>query len=111
MLPALYESNDASVIFTSSGVGKIGKAFWGAYSVSKFGIEALSQILSSEHEGETSIRFNCINPGATRTRMRKQAYPYEDENTTKAPEDLMEKYIWLMSDDSHLISGQSIDCQ
>ena len=111
LLPALYESNDASVIFTSSGVGKIGKAFWGAYSVSKFGIEALSQILSSEHEGETTIRFNCINPGATRTRMRKQAYPYEDENTPKAPEDLMEKYIWLMSDDSRSISGQSIDCQ
>ena len=43
--------------------------------------------------------------------MRKQAYPYEDENTHKAPEDLMEKYIWLMSDDSRSISGQSIDCQ
>ena len=111
LLPALYESDSASVIFTSSGVGKIGKAFWGAYSVSKFGIEALSQILSSEHEDESNIRFNCINPGATRTKMRKEAYPYEDENKLVEPIDLMDKYVWLMSDQSRDITGQSIDCQ
>ncbi len=111
LLPALYESDSASVIFTSSGVGKIGKAFWGAYSVSKFGVESLSQILSSEHEDESNIRFNCINPGATRTKMRKEAYPYEDEMKLKEPDELMEKYVWLMSDDSKNITGQSIDCQ
>ena len=111
LLPALYESDSASVIFTSSGVGKIGKAFWGAYSVSKFGVESLSQILSSEHEDQSNIRFNCINPGATRTRMRKEAYPYEDEMKLKEPDELMEKYVWLMSDDSKNITGQSIDCQ
>ena len=111
LLPALYESDSASVIFTSSGVGKIGKAFWGAYSVSKFGIEALSQILSSEHEDESNIRLNCINPGATRTKMRKEAYPYEDEDKLVEPIDLMNKYVWLMSDESRDITGQSIDCQ
>ena len=111
LLPVLYESDSASVIFTSSGVGKVGKAFWGAYSVSKFGVEALSQILSSEHEDESNIRFNCINPGATRTKMRKEAYPYEDEMKLKEPDELMEKYVWLMSDDSKNITGQSIDCQ
>ena len=111
LLPALYESDSASVIFTSSGVGKVGKAFWGAYSVSKFGVEALSQILSAEHEDQSTIRFNCINPGATRTKMRKEAYPYEDEMKLKEPDELMEKYVWLMSDDSRNITGKSIDCQ
>ena len=111
LLPVLYESDSASVIFTSSGVGKVGKAFWGAYSVSKFGVEALSQILSAEHEDQSTIRFNCINPGATRTKMRKEAYPYEDEMKLKEPDEVMEKYVWLMSDDSRSISGQSIDCQ
>ncbi|MAJ29683.1 MAG: YciK family oxidoreductase [Gammaproteobacteria bacterium] len=111
LLPALYESDSASVIFTSSGVGKLGKAFWGAYSVSKFGVEALSQILSSEHEDQVNIRFNCINPGATRTKMRKEAYPYEDEMKLKKPDELMDKYTWLMSDESKKITGQSIDCQ
>ena len=111
LLPVLYESDSASVIFTSSGVGRVGKAFWGAYSVSKFGVEALSQILSAEHEDQSTIRFNCINPGATRTKMRKEAYPYEDEMKLKEPDELMEKYVWLMSDDSRNITGQSIDCQ
>ena len=111
LLPVLYESNSASVIFTSSGVGKVGKAFWGAYSVSKFGVEALSQILSAEHEDQLNIRFNCINPGATRTKLRKEAYPYEDEHKLKEPIDLMDKYAWLMSDESINIKGQSIDCQ
>ena len=111
LLPALYESDNASVVFTSSGVGKIGKAYWGAYSVSKFGIESLSQILSSEHEDQSNIRFNCINPGATRTKMRKEAYPYEDEKNIKEPIESMDKYVWLMSDESKGFTGQSIDCQ
>ena len=111
LLPSLHLSNKASVIFTSSGVGKVGKAFWGAYSVSKFGIEGLSQILSNEHSNDKSIRFNCINPGAIETKMRKAAYPLENPMNLLKPEDIMEKYLWLMSDDSSDVFGQSIDCQ
>ena len=111
LLPVLHLSNKASVVFTSSGVGKVGKAFWGAYSVSKFGIEGLSQILSNEHSNDKSIRFNCINPGAIETKMRKAAYPLENPMNLLKPEDIMEKYLWLMSDDSSDIFGQSIDCQ
>jgi len=111
LLPALKESEDASVVFTTSGVGKIGKAFWGAYSVSKFGIEGLSQILSEEFDNDSSIRFNCINPGAVRTKMRKTAYPLENPENLPAPEEVMEKYLWLMSEASKNISGKSFDCQ
>ena len=111
LLPILHLSNKASVVFTSSGVGKVGKAFWGAYSVSKFGIEGLSQILSNEHSNDKSIRFNCINPGAIETKMRKAAYPLENPMNLLKPEDIMEKYLWLMSDDSSDVFGQSIDCQ
>ena len=75
LLPALRNSNNASVLFTSSGVGRVGKAFWGAYAVSKFGVEGLCQVLSDEHSNDKSIRFNCINPGAVQTNMRKEAYP------------------------------------
>ena len=111
LLPALKKSKDASVVFTTSGVGKIGKAFWGAYSVSKFGIEGLSQILSEEFDNDSSIRFNCINPGAVRTKMRKTAYPLENPKNLPAPEEVMEKYLWLMSQASKNISGKSFDCQ
>ena len=111
LLPALKKSKDASVVFTSSGVGKIGKAFWGAYSVSKFGIEGLCQVLSDEFDNDNSIRFNCINPGAVRTKMRKAAYPFEKPENLIPPEKIMEKYLWLMMESSKNITGKSFDCQ
>jgi len=111
LLPSLEKSKSASVIFTTSGVGKIGKAFWGAYSVSKFGVEGLCQILADEYQNDKTIRFNCINPGAIQTKMRKSAYPLEDPKKLLTPEDILDKYVWLMSDISKEIDGQSIDCQ
>ena len=111
LLPSLEKSKSASVIFTTSGVGKIGKAFWGAYSVSKFGVEGLCQILTHEHQNDKTIRFNCINPGAIQTKMRKSAYPLEDPKKLLTPEDILDKYVWLMSDSSKEVDGQSIHCQ
>ena len=111
LLPSLEKSKSASVIFTTSGVGKIGKAFWGAYSVSKFGVEGLCQILADEYQNDKTIRFNCINPGSIQTKMRKSAYPLEDPKKLLTPEDILDKYVSLMSDGSKEIDGQSIDCQ
>ena len=111
LLPALKKSDNASVVFTSSSVGKTGKAFWGAYSVSKFGVEGLCQILAEEFDNDSSVRFNCINPGAVRTKMRKEAYPLENPDDLPTPDMIMEKYLWLMSNASKNISGKSFDCQ
>ena len=109
-LPLLQKSDDASVIFTSSGVGRTGKAFWGAYSVSKFATEGLSQVLADEHR-HSALRVNCINPGATRTNMRLAAYPAEDRDLLKTPEDIMASYIYLLGEDSKGVTGKSIDAQ
>ena len=109
-LPLLQKSDDASVIFTSSGVGRTGKAFWGAYSVSKFATEGLSQVLADEHR-HSALRVNCINPGATRTNMRLAAYPAEDRDLLKTPEDIMASYIYLLGKDSKGVTGESIDAQ
>lgn len=109
-LPLLQQSEDPSVIFTSSGVGRVGRAFWGAYAVSKFAIEGLSQVLADEHRhGE--LRVNCINPGATRTNMRLEAYPAEDRDALRRPEDILAPYIFLLGPDSRGITGLSIDAQ
>ena len=110
LLPLLKASDDASLIFTTSGVGRRGRAYWGAYSVSKFATEGLAQILADELE-RTSVRVNAINPGATRTSMRAQAYPAEDPETLKRPEDIMGPYLYLLGPDSKGITGQRIDCQ
>jgi len=111
LMPLLKASMDASVIFTSSGVGRRGKAYWGAYAVSKFGIEGLSQVLADETQGATRIRVNCINPGGTRTAMRRKAYPGESPESRPEPGAIMSPYLYLMGPDSAGITGQSFDCQ
>ena len=110
LLPLMKKSDDASMIFTSSGVGRTGKAFWGAYAVSKFATEGLSQVLADEHR-DSDLRVNCINPGATRTSMRLAAYPAEDRDALKTPEDILPAYIYLLGGDSKAITGQSFDAQ
>ena len=111
LMPLLKSSSDASIVFTSSGVGRKGRAYWGAYAVSKFGVEGLAQVLADELEDSTNIRVNCINPGSTRTSMRSAAYPAEDPDTLPIPEDLMPAYLYLMGPDSHGVTGASIDAQ
>lgn len=110
LLPLLRNSSDPSIIFTSSGVGRVGKAFWGAYSVSKFGTESLSQILANENR-HTPLRVNCINPGPVRTKMRLEAYPAEDRDSLALPSDILPTYIYLLGPDSQGVTGESFDVQ
>jgi NAD(P)-dependent dehydrogenase (short-subunit alcohol dehydrogenase family) len=111
LLPLLKQASDASVVFTTSSVGRRARAFWGAYAVSKAGIENLSQMLAEELRNVSNIRVNCINPGATRTAMRASAYPGENPMSLKAPEDIMPTYLYLLGPDSKGISGESLDAQ
>ncbi len=110
LLPLLLQGEDPSVIFTSSGVGRQGRAFWGAYAVSKFATEGLSQVLADEHR-HGKLRANCINPGATRTKLRLAAYPAEDRDILKRPEEVLAPYVYLLGPDSQGITGQSFDAQ
>ncbi|WGL16770.1 YciK family oxidoreductase [Microbulbifer bruguierae] len=111
MLPLLEESAAGSIIFTGSGVGLKGRAYWGAYSVSKFATEGMMQVLADEVDGVSNIRVNSINPGATRTNMRAAAYPAEDPKTVATPEDIMPTYLYLMGDDSIGINGKQFNAQ
>jgi NAD(P)-dependent dehydrogenase (short-subunit alcohol dehydrogenase family) len=111
LLPALRSAPDASIVFTSSGAGRKASAYWGAYTVSKFGVEALAHILAEELEHAGTPRVNAINPGAVRTRMRRQAFPAEDVSRLAAPEDIVQPYLWLLGPASRGVNGQSLDCQ
>ncbi|GAA5525363.1 putative oxidoreductase YciK [Microbulbifer aestuariivivens] len=111
LLPLLEESPAGSIIFTGSSVGLKGRAFWGAYSVSKFATEGLMQVLADELDGVSNIRVNSINPGATRTNMRAAAYPAEDPRTVTRAEDIMPTYLYLMGDDSRGVSGKQFNAQ
>jgi len=110
LLPMLKQSEAASILFTSSGVGRKGRAYWGAYAVSKFATEGLMETLADELDN-TPHRANCINPGATRTNMRAAAYPGEDPLALKTPEEIVPAYLFLMGADSSDVNGESVDAQ
>jgi NAD(P)-dependent dehydrogenase (short-subunit alcohol dehydrogenase family) len=110
-LPLLRKAEDASVLFTSDQVGRRGKAYWGAYGVSKFGIEGLMQILAEETRDSSNIRVNSIAPGPTRSNMRTLAYPGEDPASVKPPEKLIPLYLWLLGPDSKGTSGEAFSAE
>jgi NAD(P)-dependent dehydrogenase (short-subunit alcohol dehydrogenase family) len=111
LLPALRASKDASVVFSSSGVGRRGRAHWGAYAVSKFGVEGLAQVLADELDGNSAVRVNAVNPGPARTRLRRQAFPAENTAAVPEPAALVQPYLWLLGPDSRGVTGRSLDCQ
>jgi NAD(P)-dependent dehydrogenase (short-subunit alcohol dehydrogenase family) len=111
LLPLLQAAPAASIIFTSSGVGRTGKAFWGAYAVSKFATEGFMQVLASELENTSQVRVNSLNPGPTNTAMRRTAYPAERPTDNPAPEDIMATYLFLMGDDSIGVTGQAFNAR
>lgn len=108
LLPVIKRSDDPAILLTSSSVGRTGRAFWGAYAVSKFATEGLMQVLADESK---DIRINCINPGATKTSMRNAAFPGGDPADPAEPETIVAGYLYLLGPDSKGISGQTFDAQ
>ncbi|MEM7619267.1 MAG: SDR family NAD(P)-dependent oxidoreductase [Pseudomonadota bacterium] len=96
--PLLRLSNAGRAIFVTSSAVKNNRAYWGSYSVAKAGLEALVKTYAQEIES-TRVRVNLINPGATATRMRAQAYPGEDQNKLTQPEQLTDLFIKMAKPD------------
>ncbi|MDB4057114.1 SDR family NAD(P)-dependent oxidoreductase [Candidatus Thioglobus sp.] len=107
LIPALAKSEDARILFLSSSVGREAKAYWGAYSVSKFGIEGFAKTLSEELE-KTNISVNTVNPGKLRTEMRRTAYPAEDSSTVPIPEEKSAAIVYLLSNLSPKMNGEQL---
>jgi NAD(P)-dependent dehydrogenase (short-subunit alcohol dehydrogenase family) len=110
LLPLLRRSSDGSIVFTSSGVARRGRAYWGAYSVSKFGTEGLMQVLADESES-TKMRVNSLNPGPVRTAMRLQAFPAEDRSKLVEPADVTAPFLYLLGPEGRSVNGMTFDCQ
>lgn len=107
-LPLLRKAEDASVVFTADRVGRQAKAYWGAYAVSKSGVEGLMQLLAEETRDSSRIRVNSFDPGPTRTGLRRLAYPGEEVEQVKTPDTLVADYLWLLGPDSIGTSGQAL---
>ena len=110
LLPSLKKAPNASVIFTTSSVGLKGRAYWGPYAISKFATQGMMEVLADEYEN-SQIRFNCINPGATKTKMRAKAFPAENADNLKSPEDIMSLYLYLMDSQTSIENAQTFHAQ
>jgi len=111
LLPLLRASKDAALLFTSSGVGNVGRAYWGAYSISKFAVEGMAQVLSQELESTSAVRVNVIDPGKVRTSMRRAAYPSEAPESLPTPESLTAPYLALLGPASRGVTGRRFRAQ
>ena len=105
-----YMREGASIVNVTSGVSIEGRAEWGAYSVSKFGMEGLTQILAAELK-DRGIRVNSVDPGGMRTGMRAVAYPDEDPTTRITPEENTAVFLYLASNESRDITGERFKAQ
>lgn len=110
-LDLLKQSPDASVLFTTDAVGRRGRAYWGAYAISKAANENMMEIWAAELEANTSVRLNSLDPGPVRTSMRARAYPGEDPATHPEPARIMDAYLYLIGPDSKGITGQRFVAQ
>jgi NAD(P)-dependent dehydrogenase (short-subunit alcohol dehydrogenase family) len=110
VLKPMIAQGSGCIVNISSGVGRAGRSRWGAYAVSKFGVEGLTQVLADELR-DLPIRVMAVNPGGTRTRMRAEAYPHEDPRKLKAPEEVAGAIVRLIRSEDSALSGKSFDAQ
>lgn len=111
LIPLLMKADNASIIFTTDRVGQNPNAYWGAYGVSKAGIDNLMVTFAEELDNTTNIRVNSIEPGSIRTALRRNAFPGEVPTEVPLPESIMPSYLYLMGEDSLDINKQLIAAQ
>lgn len=111
ILPLLKHALNASIVFTVANEGITGKAYWGAYGVSKFALNGLMQILANELETNTNIRVNSVNPVRVRTPLRARAYPAENTKSLPLPETILPLYLYLMDPNNREIRGRNFELE
>jgi NAD(P)-dependent dehydrogenase (short-subunit alcohol dehydrogenase family) len=108
-LPAMIEAG-GSIINVTSDAGQVGYPGWGAYGISKFGLEGMSQTWASELE-ETDVRVNWVDPGSMNTAMHRAAEPEEDPSEWADPADVTNVFVFLASDESKGVTGKRFQAQ
>lgn len=96
LLPLLIKTGGARIVFTTDNKTQ---AYWGAYGTSKAAIDGLMKILADELDTDKPVRVNALNPGAVRTRLRSRAFPGENPNELKTPDEIMSAYLYVMGRD------------
>jgi NAD(P)-dependent dehydrogenase (short-subunit alcohol dehydrogenase family) len=109
VLPAMDEDG-GSIINVTSDAGIVGYPGWGAYGISKFGIEGMSRTWAAELQG-SKVRLNWVDPGSMDTAMHRAAEPDEDPSEWARPGDVTEVFVYLASNESQSVHGQRFQAQ
>jgi NAD(P)-dependent dehydrogenase (short-subunit alcohol dehydrogenase family) len=109
LLPALLQSR-GSVINVTSDAGVTGYAGWGAYGISKFGLEGLTKTWAAEL-AETGVRVNAVDPGDMNTEMHRAAEPDADPAAWARPDDVTDVFVHLASDAARRVNGRRFQAQ
>lgn len=108
-LPAMIE-HGGSIVNVTSDAGQVGYPGWGAYGISKFGLEGMSQTWASELQ-ESGVRVNWVDPGNMNTAMHRAAEPEEDPSEWANPADVTDVFVFLASDESKNVTGKRFQAQ
>jgi NAD(P)-dependent dehydrogenase (short-subunit alcohol dehydrogenase family) len=109
VLAGMLVRGEGSVINVTSEAGRVGFAGWGAYGISKFALEGLTQTWADELE-DSGVRINAVDPGEMDTDMHAEAVPDCDYELAN-PADVTEVFLWLASDESAHVHGQRLEAQ
>jgi len=109
VIPGMLQRNKGSIINVTSEAGNVGYAGWGAYGISKFAVEGLTETWADELK-ETNVRMNMVDPGEMDTEMHALAVPNCDYELAD-PNDLVDIFLYLAAEDSKAIHGQRMEAQ
>jgi NAD(P)-dependent dehydrogenase (short-subunit alcohol dehydrogenase family) len=106
--PLLRRAEKADVIGITSSVGEQPRAFWGGYGASKAAFDTLLAAYADETAHAGRLRIQIVDPGATRTRMRALAFPGEEPDSVKPPEDVAAAILELVQGSAETGSRVSV---
>ena len=95
----LRKSERGRVLAVTSSVGRTPRAFWGGYGASKAALETLVLAYADEMRNFPSPRVAIVDPGATATDMRQEAFPGEDRSKLKPSSAVADAILDLLRKD------------
>jgi len=108
-LPLLQRGPDAAVVFVGDTPGRQVRAYWGAYAVSKCGVEGLAGVLAEEVESAGTPRVVCVHPGPMRTGLRRMAFPAERPDAATDPDAVAGGVLFALDPAAPIVHGVGVD--
>jgi NAD(P)-dependent dehydrogenase (short-subunit alcohol dehydrogenase family) len=109
VLPGMLTKNKGRILNITSEAGKTGFAEWGAYGISKFAVEGLTQTWADELH-ETGVSVCMVDPGEMDTEMHDIAVPDCDYELGD-PNDVASVFVSIALNESMDVNGMRFEAQ